>query len=355
MPGMIVCSYMRWPIDRQFWGAGMFGKMLVIGIFPKDNPQILYHTTVISYPLFITKRRGQYDLIFMSRLSRQSRTLLVTLDAFGTLYRPRKGIAIQYLEVAKSCGLHIEATIEDFNQSFKQAFQSQYSRSPNYGKATGMNPETWWADVVNETFRPLVTAVERIPESLPGSLFHHFSSKKGYELYPDTMPFFQQMKQWKQNLTPDLGINNVVVGVVTNSDPRVVHVLQSFGLTIGQSRKEGIQNDVDFVSTSYETGHEKPNPAAFAKAEQRARNVLGLPQIRGQSSDDVVSDAIKVHIGDHLHKDYWAAIRSGRGWDAILLDRNANEAESPYHDVRYATRLEETQAVLMSLLQRSQR
>lgn len=291
----------------------------------------------------------------MSLLSRQSRTLLVTLDAFGTLYRPRKGIAIQYLEVANSCGLHIDVNIEDFNQSFKQAFQAQYSRSPNYGKATGMKPETWWIDVVNDTFRPLVTGGERIPESLPSSLFHHFSSEKGYELYPDTMPFFQQLKQWKQNLIPGLGVKNVVVGVVTNSDPRVTNVLQSFGLTIGQSQKESIQNDIDFVSTSYETGHEKPNPAAFAKVEQMARTTLGLPQIRDQSSDDAVSDAIKVHIGDHLHKDYWAAIRSGRGWDAILLDRSADEAESPYHDVRYVTKLTETQAVLMSLLQQSQR
>lgn len=296
------------------------------------------------------KGRAQYSPIFMSLLSRQTRTLLVTLDAFGTLYRPREGIAIQYLQVAKSWGLHINANIDEFNQSFKQAFQAQYSRSPNYGKATGVRPETWWADVVNATFRPLITAEERIPENLSSSLFHHFSSKEGYELYPDTIPFFQQLKQWKQNLAPDLGVKNVVVGVVTNSDPRVARVLQSFGLTIGQSGKESIPNDIDFVSASYETGHEKPSPAAFAKAEQMAWTTLGLPQIRGQSSDDVVSNAIKVHIGDHLHKDYWAAIRSGRGWDAILLDRSADEAESPYHDVRYVTKLTETQAVLMSLL-----
>jgi REG-2-like HAD superfamily hydrolase len=292
----------------------------------------------------------------MPLLTRQPRTLLITLDAFGTLYRPRKSIAIQYLDVAKSCGLHIEADTKDFGRSFRKAFIVHCSRSPNYGKATGMKPEKWWANVVNDTFTPLIASEETVPKSLPDSLFQHFSSERGYELFPDTMPFLQQMRQWKLNLnlSPDLGVKNVVVGVLTNSDPRVAGVLKSLGLVVGERQPQNAQIDLDFVLTSYEIGQEKPSPVAFAEAEQMARTTLGLPRLREQSQNDFISDAIKVHIGDDLHKDYWGAIRSGGRWDAILLDRDSNENESPYHDVRHITKLTDAQAVLISLLQRSQ-
>jgi REG-2-like HAD superfamily hydrolase len=292
----------------------------------------------------------------MPLLTRQPRTLLITLDAFGTLYRPRKSIAIQYLDVAKSCGLHIEADTKDFGQSFRKAFKVHYSRSPNYGKATGMKPGKWWANVVNDTFTPLIPSEEKVPKSLPDSLFQHFSSERGYELFLDTMPFLQQMRQWKLNLnlSPDLGVKNVVVGVLTNSDPRVAGVLKSLGLIVGERQPQNAQNDLDFVLTSYEIGHEKPSPVAFAEAEQMARKTLGLPRLREQSQNDFISDAIKVHIGDDLHKDYWGAIRSGGRWDAILLDRDSDENDSPYHDVRHITKLTDAQAVLISLLQRSQ-
>jgi REG-2-like HAD superfamily hydrolase len=287
----------------------------------------------------------------MSILARQPRTLLITLDAFGTLYRPRKSIAVQYLDVARSCGLHINADTKEFGQSFNNAFRENYSWSPNYGKASGMKPEKWWANVVNDTFRPLTRAGERIPQSLPDSLFQHFSNQKGYELFPDTIPFFQQLKQWKRSLSPELSVEDVVVGVLTNSDPRVASVLKSLGVKVGEGQQQNVENDLDFVLTSYEIGHEKPDPVAFAEAEQLARSTLGLPRLRKESSNDLVSDAVKVHLGDDLHKDYWGAIRSGHRWDAILLDREAKADEAPYHEVKHITRLTDAQAVLMSYLQ----
>lgn len=291
----------------------------------------------------------------MSVLSRQPRALLITLDAFGTIYRPRRSIPSQYLEVARSCGLHIEADTKTFGQSFKNAFKNHYSRSPNYGKATGMKPEKWWANVVNDTFKPLLSEGETIPEGLPETLFQHFSSQNGYELFADTMPFFQQMKRWKQSLSSELGVSKVVVGVMTNSDPRVVRVLSSLGLVVGDGQRQSTQNDLDFVLTSYEIGHEKPSPKAFEEAEEVARTTLGLPVLRGASAEDMISQATKVHIGDDLHQDYWGALRCQRNWDAILLDRDAEKEEAPYHDVKHVTELTDAKAVLLEFLLRSVR
>ena len=285
----------------------------------------------------------------MSLLSRQSRTLLITVDAFGTLYRPRQSIPAQYLAVARSCGLHVSADTKTLSQSFKNAFRLNYAHSPNYGKATGMRPEEWWANVVNDTFEPLVLDGQRVPESLPASLFEHFSGGKGYELFPDTMPFLQQIRQWRQNLRREHGVDRVVIGVLTNSDPRVAGVLKNLGVAVGDGCGQNFQNDLDFVLTSYEIGHEKPSPLAFAEAEQQARTTLGLPRLR-KDSNDSVSDGVKVHIGDDLHQDYWGAVRADRKWDAILLDRNSATEEPPYNDVKHIATLTDAQACFTYLV-----
>jgi REG-2-like HAD superfamily hydrolase len=292
--------------------------------------------------------------MFISTLTRIPGMLLITLDAFGTLYRPRKSIPAQYLDVARSCGLEVEANTQDFAQSFKNSFKAHGSQSPNYGRATGMRPEAWWAGVVKDTFRPLIRAGEQIPEVLPDLLFQNFSGQKGYELFPDTMPFFQQMKSWKRSLSPEIGVKTVVVGVLTNSDPRVAGVLNSLGLTVGDGNTQHLHNDLDFVLTSYDIGSEKPSPFVFAEAEEAARTTLGLPKLQGKPPDDLACHTVKVHIGDELHKDYWGAIRSGQSWDAILLDRGSDQDEPPYHDVKHITKLTDAQAVVMSVLQRPQ-
>jgi FMN phosphatase YigB (HAD superfamily) len=301
----------------------------------------------------------------MCLLSRQPRTLLITLDAFGTLYRPRKDIATQYLDVAASCGLDLDldANTEAFSRSFHQALRTQYSRSPNYGKATtGMTAQKWWANVVRDTFGPLLGLRQAVPGTLPDSLFRHFATEKAYELYPDTTPFFQHMQKWKQRLSPDLGVLNVVVGVLTNSDPRVAAVLSSLGLAVGgagqqlqQRRQDVRKKDLDFVLTSYEAGHEKPSPKLFEEAEQVARATLGLPRLGERSSGDMGWNAVKVHVGDDLRRDYYGALGSGRIWDALHLNRKDDRIESPDHNAKQITKLTDTPAVLMALLQQSRR
>lgn len=326
--------------------------------------------------------------------TRQPHTLLITLDAFGTLYRPRHPIAIQYLDLARSCGLAISpspATTEAFTQSFKKAFKSNYSKSPNYGKARTttdktMTPENWWSDVVHDTFTPLLKPGERIPESLPESLFNHFASEKGYELFPDTAPFFQQVKQWKMSFNPRLHLNpslnsppspendsspkksNIIVAVLTNSDPRVSSVLRSLGLSVRDAKSPrrkrdavNIDTDIDFVLTSWETGCEKPSPLAFMAAEAEQRTMAGPHE------EETI---LKVHIGDDLRKDYWGAINAGMGWNAVLLDRDSSadkdslphrdgdsssdgtgREEHPFQDVKRIEKLTDAKGVLMDLLQ----
>ena len=74
------------------------------------------------------------------------KNLLICFDAFGTLFTPRKPVAQQYSEVAKSFGLG-GFSDDDIAQSFKKAFKHESKTNPNYGKKTGMGAEKWWGNV----------------------------------------------------------------------------------------------------------------------------------------------------------------------------------------------------------------
>lgn len=82
------------------------------------------------------------------------RNLLICFDAFGTLFTPRKPVAQQYSEVARSFGL-AGFTEDDIAKSFKAAFKNESKQNPNYGKATSLGAEKWWGNVSIRCFETL--------------------------------------------------------------------------------------------------------------------------------------------------------------------------------------------------------
>lgn len=81
-----------------------------------------------------------------SSINMPKRNLLLCFDAFGTLFTPKRPIAQQYGEVARSLG-HRGFTDNQVNDSFKAAFKQEAKQNPNFGKANGMNAEQWWTKV----------------------------------------------------------------------------------------------------------------------------------------------------------------------------------------------------------------
>lgn len=112
--------------------------------------------------------------------AKMKRNLLMCVDAFGTLFRPRSPIAEQYGTVARGMGVKISD--EEVAQSFKSGefplrrchgFRKQQGRDevetngilnseadcsqtafketskayPNYGKKTDMGARQWWTEV----------------------------------------------------------------------------------------------------------------------------------------------------------------------------------------------------------------
>lgn len=89
----------------------------------------------------------------------KKRNLLLAFDAFGTLYKPNVPVPQAYGRAALRYGIRCaphrsddQLTAEDFEpvkKSFSSAFKNESARNPNYGKATGLGAEKWWANVHN--------------------------------------------------------------------------------------------------------------------------------------------------------------------------------------------------------------
>lgn len=95
--------------------------------------------------------------------SSRVRPLVLTFDAFGTLFEPRQSIGQQYADAARTHGLtgltnqHVEASFRKGEGRWRarlvesantvKAFQSSTKDYPIYGKAAGMDPRQWWANV----------------------------------------------------------------------------------------------------------------------------------------------------------------------------------------------------------------
>jgi FMN phosphatase YigB (HAD superfamily) len=205
------------------------------------------------------------------------------------------------------------------------------------------------SQVIRNTFTPFLKPDQEVPPALITDLLRQYSTKEGYKLYPEVLPFFRMLQKRRSRNTP----SKIIVGIITNSDDRVPGILNDFGLIINSRRfaasaeppkvhsksletlfaasDEDIvpspgtnlrlrpadpesHDDVDFVILSYDVGHEKPDRRIFDAASSTLQKVLAKhdPKLNA-------SDFYKLYVGDDLNKDYVGAQRAG--WGAMLVDR----------------------------------
>jgi hypothetical protein len=146
-----------------------------------------------------------------------------------------------------------------------------------------------------------------------------------------------------------LRYNQVVVGVITNSDDRVPDVLSSLGLKVNSRRfgsslgspLDSGDFDLDFSVMSYDVGHEKPDRRIFEAAEELATAVT-LAKDQGADADEWQ----KVYVGDEYGKDVLGA--TGADWNAVLVQEDTG---SDQEHVRW--RDADTPGTLHDLFQRS--
>ncbi|KAI4921626.1 hypothetical protein J4E90_000052 [Alternaria incomplexa] len=283
----------------------------------------------------------------------QRKNLFLCLDAFGTLFTPTKPIPITYAEAALKHGIVINTPepATQVSSSFKSAFKRLSSEHPNYGRATGMGAEKWWAKVIKETFTPFLAANQTFPKYLVPELLHTYSSRKGYTMYPDVLPFFHMIRHMKTHRIHHGAAHGLwpwdktIVGIITNSDDRVPGILASFNVNMSPRRYSGVaasplkttvsepskkkkkrkeagkEDDIDFTVLSYDVGAEKPDGRIFAAAEEMLAATLNDSFSSSSDTPPPVSSFEKIYVGDDLQKDVFGA--QDAGWSSVLLERDS--------------------------------
>ncbi|KAI4656260.1 hypothetical protein J4E93_000979 [Alternaria ventricosa] len=285
----------------------------------------------------------------------QKKNLFLCLDAFGTLFTPTKPIPITYAEAALKHGIAINTPepATQVSSSFKSAFKRLSSEHPNYGRATGMGAEKWWAKVIKETFTPFLDPNQTFPKYLVPELLHTYSSRKGYTLYPDVLPFFHMIRHMKTHRVrhgASHGLwpwDKTIVGVITNSDDRVPRILSSLGVNMGPwhhpviraSGPKDREYDIDFTVLSYDVGVEKPDQRIFAAAEEMLDRKLKDASMA--SGEDIRAEEFeKIYVGDDIHKDVFGA--QDAGWSSVLLQRDAGTQGGQGYGLKMENKGEET-------------
>ncbi|ETV87963.1 hypothetical protein H257_01361 [Aphanomyces astaci] len=220
----------------------------------------------------------------------------VTLDATGTLLRPKHSVAAVYVDFFMSIMPPLVipiprdvVSVKDFGRSFK----SEMTRAPNFG-LDAHSAKPWWGRVIVDAFPSNMQAhMQAHPKhatQLIDALYEHYGQGAAWEVFADVRPTLNALKE-----------ANVSVGIVSNFDDRLHGIVRDLELA----------SAVDFVLTSWEHQSMKPHPSIFHEA---ARRLHCRPHEL-------------LHVGDDPTNDYCGSVAAG--CSARLLCRNNNGTVDP--------------------------
>ena len=162
-----------------------------------------------------------------------------------------------------------------------------------------------------------------MPDELAPKLLHRFWSNEGYTLFPDVLHLLRSLHDHSK-----IRKDQLVVGVISNSDHRVPDVLGSLGVRVspliyGQpsttNQQKGEDYDIDFTLMSYDVGHEKPDKRIFAAAAEMLVQSFGASRTDGEAAPNI-DEWDKIYVGDEYESDVVGAVDAG--WKAVLIDRD---------------------------------
>ncbi len=142
---------------------------------------------------------------------------LVTFDAFNTLFYITPSPPEIYAQLAARRGFKVSP--ESLKIAFSKAYKAQTRKLPNFGATHCLPAKDWWKYVVRNSF-PAKLAMEPAFDPIFEDIYHHFSLPNSFRLFPETLQVLEEIRKKE----------NVVLGVISNSDARTVRVLSGLGL-----------------------------------------------------------------------------------------------------------------------------
>ncbi|KAL8820481.1 MAG: hypothetical protein Q9223_001311 [Gallowayella weberi] len=195
----------------------------------------------------------------------RGRHLVLTFDAFGTLFYPRQPIGQQYAETARTYGLS-GLTDQDVEENFRKGYPF----------------DILW------TFADIQDSIGGTGRLFAPSIF--FKGRLSF------------------------------IGIISNSDDRIPAILASLGISVSDRRygsgavASTDHSDIGWVVMSYDVGIEKPDKGIFDAAK-------GLSTSFAESE----SEKLYIHVGDSIKEDYRGSLDAG--WEGVLLDREGKHKD----------------------------
>ncbi|GLE03922.1 hypothetical protein PINS_up012833 [Pythium insidiosum] len=214
-----------------------------------------------------------------------SRWRYVTLDATGTLLRPREHIGRSYVAhwqrvAGVSLGSErLQAAQRHVAARFLPVFRELARRSPNFGRATASDSAfAWWRTLILDVMPPRELAAHStaVQDRFARELYDYYATADAWHVFEDVAPALQT---WRDA--------SVSLGVISNFDERLPRVLDELGLLAS----------FEVVSTSWHHGALKPSTTIFEKTF--------VQLARGRRVDRVL------HVGDDITRDYEGARAAG--------------------------------------------
>ena len=223
----------------------------------------------------------------------------ISLDITGTLITHKGSVVQHYVDAAVWARLDDPPSVEEMKPAFKQAYKERCLASPCFGGAEGISGRDWWRGTARRVmeFCGRSYAAEDFDRWFR-RVYQHFGSPKGYEVLPDAAVFLDKIS------------DSYLLGICSNTPNR--HSASVLPML-------GIHERFKFFASSQDVGREKPDPEIFEDAFRQAR--FWLPDLK---RDEVL------HVGDSLACDFCGA--RAFGFQALLLDRSANEKVVAYQD-----------------------
>lgn len=226
----------------------------------------------------------------------------VTLDATGTLLRPREAIGATYMHFYQETTCQqlssdrSERAIAHINRRFPLVFEQQAVRKPNFGRAAirgddrGNGHETasaWWSELILDT--------------LPAELLREMSDDDARQFTTDLYAFYATGEAWHvfDDVRPTLDAlhdQGVRMGVISNFDERLDGILRDLAL----------REYFEVVTTSWSHGEMKPHASIFTSTFAA---LFKCPDDNLSAPVNFARDVL--HVGDHRERDYHGARAAG--------------------------------------------
>uniref|UniRef100_A0A1B0CDC3 Putative reg-2-like protein n=1 Tax=Lutzomyia longipalpis TaxID=7200 RepID=A0A1B0CDC3_LUTLO len=227
-----------------------------------------------------------------------NRFRLITFDITDTLLRFKTAPAVQYVKAASKHGYsNVDQT--QIANNFSRLFRQMTEKYPIFGYHHPQEIKGW-----RDWWRQLVIGVfEASHANIPAADLERIANYL-IECF-ETSECWQRCSSAK-HLVDDIQKVGKIIGVITNSDPRIRSVIRNLQLP-----------EFDFITCSYEVGFQKPSHEIFDAAVQLA----------GQD----VQSSESLHVGNTPHLDYLGA--HSAGWTSILITNNCDSWKKYSKDI----------------------